>query len=123
MSRAPTKKKQAEVQITPRFRVYKNKDLVFGPGKAELLEHIVKTGSISEAARGMKMSYNRAWLHVKVMNESFNEPLVHSSRGGEEGGGASLTEAGKRALEYYRRLEQETEDATAATRRALLKLL
>ena len=81
--------------IVPRFRMYRGKEIVLGPGKADLLGHIAKTGSISEAARLMRMSYNRAWLHVKVMNESFKEALVHSSRGGNERGGAALTDAGR----------------------------
>ena len=32
-----------------------------GPGKAELIERIDKSGSISAAARAMGMSYRRAW--------------------------------------------------------------
>jgi molybdate transport system regulatory protein len=32
-----------------------------GPGKAELIERIAETGSISAAARDMGMSYRRSW--------------------------------------------------------------
>lgn len=123
VEKSPSKKADAGLDVSPRFRIYKRKDIVFGPGKAELLEHIAETGSISEAARRMKMSYNRAWLHVKVMNENFRKSLVASSRGGEEGGGASLTETGKRTLKLYRSLERETESCTSATRKKLLRLL
>jgi molybdate transport system regulatory protein len=93
-----------------------------GPGKAELLEHIASTGSISQAAKLMEMSYNRAWLHVKVMNENFREPLVNSSRGGTEGGGASLTETGRLVLELYRQMELEAATATAKTEKKLTGL-
>jgi molybdate transport system regulatory protein len=109
--------------IVPRYRMYRGKEIVLGPGKAELLEHIAETGSISEAARLMGMSYNRAWLHVKVMNESFKEPLVHSSRGGNEHGGAELTVTGETALKLYRKIEQEAAKATRAAAAALEKLV
>ena len=103
--------------------MYRGKEIVLGPGKAELLEHIAETGSILEAARHMGMSYNRAWLHVKVMNESFKEPLVHSSRGGNEHGGASLTETGAQVLKLYRQLEGQAEKATKKLSAALAKLV
>jgi molybdate transport system regulatory protein len=109
--------------IVPRFRLYRGKEIVLGPGKAELLEHIAETGSISEAARLMGMSYNRAWLHVKVMNESFKEALVHSTRGGNEHGGAELTAAGAQALKLYRKLEEKSARATKDASTALEKLV
>jgi molybdate transport system regulatory protein len=71
----------------------------------------------------MGMSYNRAWLHVKVMNESFREPLVHSTRGGNEHGGAELTKSGAAALKLYRRIEQEAAKATKASIAALERLV
>jgi molybdate transport system regulatory protein len=109
--------------IIPRYRMYRGKEIVLGPGKAELLQHIVETGSISEAARLMGMSYNRAWLHVKVMNESFKEPLVHSSRGGHEHGGAELTETGAQVLKLYRDMEQDAAKATKGSAASLQKLV
>ncbi len=108
-------KRASKTSILPRYRVYRGKNIVLGLGKAELLQHIADTGSISEAARLMGMSYNRAWLHVKVMNESFKEPLVHSSRGGHEHGGATLTAAGNAALVLYRRMEEQSAAAVRET--------
>lgn len=35
-----------------------------GPGKADLLEAVARTGSISAAGREMGLSYRRAWLLV-----------------------------------------------------------
>jgi molybdate transport system regulatory protein len=87
---------------------------MFGPGKAELLERIRDTGSISAAGRQMEMSYKRAWMLVETMNAAFREPLVDSMRGGAGGGGARLTEAGKEVLRHYRAVEDQ---ALAAARR------
>lgn len=109
-----------ETRIASRYRVYRGAEIVLGPGKAELLGLIDETGSLSKAARRMDMSYNRAWLHVKVMNEVFAEALVTTSRGGAGKGGAALTEAGREVLGLYRRMEAEAEAATAATREALV---
>lgn len=74
-----------------------------GPGKAELLERIIHTGSIAAAGREMGMSYKRAWELVDTLNRMFRDPLVESTRGGAKGGGATVTEAGLRVLAAYRR--------------------
>jgi molybdate transport system regulatory protein len=102
------------------LRIYLGGEIALGPGKAELLGHIAKTGSISEAARRMEMSYNRAWLLVRTMNRSFKQPLVQSSRGGDKHGGAELTKAGREMLNLYRTLESKF---TAATKKPLSQIL
>ena len=75
-----------------------------GPGKADLLEAIAETGSISAAARQMRMSYRRAWILVDTMNTCFKKPLVDTSKGGADGGGARLTPLGTNVLARYRAL-------------------
>jgi len=86
--------------------------LGFGPGKAELLRHISETGSITQSAALMKMSYNRAWMLVRDMNRQFREPLVATARGGRKGGGALLTSAGKDVIVRYTRMENACRKAT-----------
>ena len=76
-----------------------------GPGKAELLEAILREGSISAGARAMGMSYRRAWLLVDTMNRSWTNPLVETSVGGGGRGGARLTPFGEEVLKAYRALE------------------
>src|SRR5262245_40422835 len=83
-----------------------------GPGRADLMELIAGTGSISEAAKGMGMSYKRAWGLVQALNEGFGTPLIEASRGGKEQG-ASLTEAGREVLERYRGMQDATRRAIA----------
>jgi molybdate transport system regulatory protein len=79
----------------------------FGPGKADLLEGIAAEGSIAAAGRRMGMSYRRAWSLVEEMNAAFARPLVDSSRGGAQGGGARLTADGAAVLAHYRALEAQ----------------
>ena len=85
-----------------RVRILAGSAIAIGPGKADLLDAIGDTGSISAAARRMGMSYRRAWLLVRTMNECFVRPLVTAEKGGSGGGGARLTPAGKAVLARYR---------------------
>ncbi len=54
-----------DVKLKLQLRILLNQDIAFGPGKAELLEEIRRTGSISQAAKSMNMSYRRAWQLVE----------------------------------------------------------
>jgi molybdate transport system regulatory protein len=84
------------------IRVLHQNHIAMGPGKADLLEAILQQGSISAAAKSMKMSYKRAWDLVIIMNTSFQSPLVTTAIGGAHGGGATLTELGQEVLRLYR---------------------
>jgi len=97
-----------------RLRVVFGPDIVLGPGKADLLEGIRDTGSISAAGRRMKMSYKRAWDLVDALNHYFTEPVIHTSKGGSGGGGASLTPWGEEVLALYRRIEANSAHAAAS---------
>ncbi len=79
---------------------------LLGPGRAELLERIANSRSISAAAREMSMSYRRAWLLVQEVNSAAGEPLVEAVTGGSHGGGAQLTDAGEAALAVYKQLRE-----------------
>ena len=77
-----------------------------GAGKVELLEQIAETGSISGAAKKMKMSYRRAWLLIDELNQMFAKPCVESSTGGAGGGGAKVTDFGAKIIAAFRGLEK-----------------
>ncbi|RST84885.1 LysR family transcriptional regulator [Aquibium carbonis] len=96
-----------------RIRIVFGEDEMMGPGKAELLERIDRTGSISAAGREMNMSYKRAWMLVETLNAMFRDPLVASTRGGPQGGGAVLTDAGRQVLHLYRAFEAQAAAAGA----------
>ncbi len=107
----------------PRLRLLLGPGARMGHGKAALLDAIRRTGSISAAARDMRMSYKRAWDLVDELNHAFSEPLVTKSAGGTQGGGAALTEAGADVLARYRRMERAAARAVAADLRALARRL
>ncbi|MDH4095808.1 MAG: LysR family transcriptional regulator [Betaproteobacteria bacterium] len=85
-----------------------------GPGKAELVERIAETGSISAAARAMGMSYRRAWQLVEALNAAFREPVVVTAVGGARGGGARVTPYGRRLAAEFRKMEAKASAAIAA---------
>ena len=94
-----------------------------GPGKADLLEAIQETGSISGAGRKLGMSYRRAWLLVDEMNTCFRAPLVVAHLGGAKGGGAEVTELGREALKRYRALQNLAWSAVRHPLREFQRLL
>jgi len=72
-----------------------------------LLEKIGECGSITQAAKGVGLSYKGAWDAVDVMNGMFSEPLVATMTGGKGGGGTQLTATGIRIVDTYRALLRE----------------
>ena len=92
-----------------------------GPGKAQLMDAIARTGSISAAARAMGMSYRRAWLLVEALNAMFGEALIAAAAGGRRGGGAALTARGRNVLAAYRAIEQRAAKAAAPTLKTLMR--
>src|SRR5690606_36609764 len=82
-------------------------EIAKGPGKADLLDAIVREGSISGAGRALGMSYRRAWLLVDAMNRCWREPLVATTPGGAAKGGARLTPLGEDILRHYKSLVEQ----------------
>ena len=78
-----------------------------GPGRIELLAKITEHGSITQAAKSMKMSYKAAWDAIDQMNNLAGEPLVERMTGGKGGGSTHLTLRGKQLVENFRLIERE----------------
>jgi molybdate transport system regulatory protein len=106
-----------------RLRILFGPTAMLGPGKADLLERIAETGSITAAGAAMGMSYKRAWGLVETLNGTFRAPLVETVRGGPGGGGARLTDTGRAVLAHYRAIEARLAADSAADLAALEALL
>ena len=89
-----------------RGRIWTEKDgeLYMGWGRAILLEHIDRLGSIAAAARAMRLGYRNAWLWVEAVNRLAPVPLVEKTTGGVGGGRARLTEEGRKVVNEYKEL-------------------
>ena len=83
-----------------RLKVYVREDMI-GGGKLELLKIVGETGSISSAAKIMKLDYKRAWFLLDTLQRCFKEPLFITHRGGGAASGTSLTELGKDIFMRY----------------------
>ncbi|MCH9743141.1 MAG: TOBE domain-containing protein [Proteobacteria bacterium] len=74
------------------------------PRRLSLLQAIDATGSISQAAKQVGITYKAAWDAVDAMNNLAGQPLVVSQHGGKGGGGAHLTNAGMQIVMMHERL-------------------
>ena len=105
------------------LRVLGGRRPAIGPGKAELIERIAETGSISAAARSMGMSYRRAWQLVEALNRACREPVVLTAIGGKRGGGAEVTPFGRKLVGLFRAMEGKASAAIAADLKRFESLL
>jgi molybdate transport system regulatory protein len=98
-----------------RFRIVLKPGFILGPGKADLLEAIAETGSLTAATVRYGMSYKRGWTLIQEMNKGFGAPVIETQKGGTGGGGhAELTPLGRLVLDRYRRMEADAAAAVSA---------
>lgn len=82
----------------------------FGPGVAMLLRRVQSLHSLRAAAMDMDMSYSKAWTILHTAEQELDRKLLLSTAGGRKGGGAVLTEEGKRLLEAFDAYEAEVKE-------------
>jgi molybdate transport system regulatory protein len=92
----------AKLKADGRFWLTLDGKNFLGRGRVELLQRIRETGSISKAAKAMKMSYKAAWDAVDAMNAAWQSPLVDSGPAGSR-----LTEDAERLIVTYQRAEAQ----------------
>jgi len=106
-----------------RIRLLCGDEIAMGQGKADLLEAIQETGSISAAGRKLGISYRKTWLMVDEMNRCFVDPVVEAVKGGARGGGARVTAIGAEALRQYRNMQALAQTAIEKELREFRSLL
>ena len=73
--------------------------------EASMLRAMDKTGSFSEAARTLDLSYPFVWNTVSRIERFLGTKIVASERGGAKGGRATLTREGRSLLRDYLNLD------------------
>lgn len=73
----------------------------FGPGIAVLLKKVQELHSLRAAAMSIGMAYSKAWTILKSAQQQLGFPLLHSTTGGKNGGGATLTPEAAALLAAY----------------------
>ncbi len=86
-------------------------EVVFGSGRARILQAIQERGSILSAAKELNMSYRAVWGKIKATEDRLGQPLLERRIGGAKGGGSELTPLGKALVERFRHLQKLTETA------------
>jgi len=82
-------------KIKSRIWIEFEDNTLLGEGRVHLLKAIDETGSLSKAAKSLRISYKKAWDLIDSVNKSAKKPVTVTSTGGKGGGGAELTEYGK----------------------------
>jgi len=98
--------------VEPRSKVWLEKDgkLALSDYRVRLLRLIDETGSLSDAAAAMDLSYRRAWGKLKEIEQNLGVKLVDTSVGGAGGGGSRLTAEGRRLVECFERFRAAAAD-------------
>ncbi len=102
-----------KITLAPKFKLWISTECgegVFGDGKFHLLQAVEEHGSLRSAAATLGISYRKAWGDLKNAERILGVPLIEKRRGGLSGGGASLTEAGRRWMKSYERFRNNLED-------------
>jgi len=95
------------IEVDCHISIKKNGTCFLGPVKTDLLREIKQSGSLSGAAKKLKISYQHAWTMIEEMNRIAPEPLVNLKRGGANGGGAEISAYCERILQEYRLIEAQ----------------
>jgi molybdate transport system regulatory protein len=100
-----SREKLPPLQVSGNLWLGRKGQTLLGGYRIDLLESIERTGTLTQAAKDVGLSYKAAWDAVDAMNNLAEKPLVVRSAGGRAGGHSGLTEHGRRLVQLYRLLE------------------
>lgn len=93
-----------------KYKIWIDKEgKVFGKGPYDLLSGVEKYGSLSESAKILNMSYNKAFNLIKDIEKKLGYELISTKIGGINGGGSKLTKKAKEIMDKYKRFIDECE--------------
>ena len=95
-------------ELKPRIKLWiqSGEEPIAGEGRIELLLMIERERSLNRAAKKLGMSYRHAWGIIRKLERKLGFKVVKSARGGERGGGTSLTEEGRALAREYERMSE-----------------
>lgn len=102
--------KRADVtfKLKSTHRIVDDQDrIVMAEGRMTLLEAIVSTGSINQAAKLMGMSYKSAWSKIRSTEAHCKAKIVHSNKSV----GTRLTQQGRALLDSYKLMKEKCLEA------------
>jgi molybdate transport system regulatory protein len=99
-----------EYKIKSRIWIEADGEILLGEGRVSLLKAIDDTGSLSQAARSLGMSYKKAWSLIDAVNSRAKSPVCNTTIGGKKGGGTQITAYGKTLIETYENINKNCWD-------------
>lgn len=78
-----------------------NQQLFTDPRRIALLKAIDQTGSLSQAAKKINISYKTAWDAISEINKLSPKPFLITATGGKNGGGTKLSAYAIRFIQLY----------------------
>jgi molybdate transport system regulatory protein len=98
-------------QMKIQFKIWLEKDkrVLFGEGRNQLLQAIEDYGSLAQAAKKMNMSYRAAWGRLKASEDRLGFLLAEKDTEQGKKGGLRLTPRGKDLLDRYKTIHQAME--------------
>ncbi len=105
------KTKSGEWRLEPSYTVSLSQEgrKLVGELEARMLRAVDQTGSFSEAARTLDVSYAFLWNTIAHIERSVGDKIVYSERGGIKGGRAGLTDHGRQLLQAYSDLDSRVQ--------------
>ncbi|MFV0237858.1 MAG: winged helix-turn-helix domain-containing protein [Flavobacteriales bacterium] len=91
-------------KVKSRIWIESEEGVFLGEGRIHLLRLVDELGSISKAAKELKMSYKKAWFLLDSMNKQAPMLILMKKTGGKNGGGAELTKYGKKIIHDFEQL-------------------
>ncbi len=106
------KKKSKKDGFHIKLFINSNNETLLCRGRLFFLEAIDDLGSISGAARKIGYSYRKAWGLVEKTNRAAGKTIIETSTGGAGGGGAHLTDDGRKLVNLFRQFLIESQNMT-----------
>src|SRR5580698_4515678 len=91
--------------------------LPVGRDRIAMLEAVAAHGSITAAAKALGYSYQAVWDGLNAINYLLPRPALLPQSGGRGGGGATISEEGRRLIATFRRLEDRLAEISASLAR------
>ena len=117
---SPRKKTTTSTAFRGRVWIDGKEGTFLGYGRVVLLERIREHGSLTKAAKSMKMAYRHAWDLVDSMNRQAKRPVVELTTGGRGGGGARVTRDGELAIQLFWKFSDDLQRFLAKEQKKLL---
>jgi molybdate transport system regulatory protein len=94
-------------KISALLALHSDGRFLVGHDRIGLLQKVADFGSIAKAAHATGFSYKTAWDSVNAVNNLLPTPAFRTRPGGRSGGGAEVTDEGRRLIATFRRLEEK----------------